>query len=57
VHDIASSKDKKGVGSIETIIHEHLLFKKVCAQWVPKMLMFDQKVQCIAMFAEHLHQF
>jgi hypothetical protein len=43
------------VGSVETIIHEHLLFKKVCAWLVPKMLKFDQKAQCVSVSAEHLN--
>jgi len=37
------------VGSVETIVHEHLGFRKVAARWVPKMLSLDQKqnkVQC-----------
>src|ERR1043165_2234155 len=33
-----SSNIGVSVGSIDTIIHEHLLFSKVTARWVPKML-------------------
>lgn len=45
------------VGSVERIIHEHLLFKKVCAWWVQKMLIFDLKAQCVVVPAKHLHWF
>jgi hypothetical protein len=56
------------VGSVEKIICEHLFFKKVClwwvtvfknvcAQWVPKMLTFDQKAQLVTVTAEHLNRF
>ncbi|KAK7601555.1 hypothetical protein V9T40_008996 [Parthenolecanium corni] len=31
------------VGSIETIIHKHLRYRKVSARWVPHLLNFDQK--------------
>ena len=31
------------VGSVETIIHEHLKFRKVCAKWVPHKLTEIQK--------------
>jgi hypothetical protein len=44
--DIASNSGIS-VGSIETITYLHLLFK-LCAQWVTKMLTFDQKVHCVA---------
>jgi len=30
-------------GSVKTILHEHLLMRKVCARWVPRML--DQKMK------------
>lgn len=45
------------VGSVETIVYEHLVLKKVYAQWIPKMLMFDQRVQHVAVSTEHLHLF
>ena len=32
------------VGSVETIIHEHLKMNKVSARWVPKMLTIDMKM-------------
>jgi hypothetical protein len=55
--DIVSSSGKSA-GSVETIIHEHLLLKKVCAWWVSKMLTFNQKVQHVAVSAaKHLHLF
>jgi hypothetical protein len=31
-----ASNSGVSAGSVETIIHEHLLFKEVCAQWGPK---------------------
>ena len=31
------------VGSVESIIHERLGFRKISARWVPKLLNFDQK--------------
>jgi hypothetical protein len=45
------------VEGVETVIHEHFLFKNVCIWWIPKMLTFDQKMQCVAVSAEHLHHF
>ena len=30
-------------GTVHTILHEHLQYSKVCAQWVPKHLTEDQK--------------
>jgi histone-lysine N-methyltransferase SETMAR len=42
VRDIAAEVNIS-VGSVETIIHEHLRFRKVCARWVPRQLTFDQK--------------
>jgi hypothetical protein len=56
VCDIASNSSIS-IGSVETIIHEHLLLKKVSAWWVEKTLMIDQKAQHVAVSAEHLHQF
>jgi hypothetical protein len=44
------------VGSVETITHEHLPFKISCAQWLPNMLTFDQKVH-VAVSTKHVHQF
>jgi len=35
------------VGSVETIIHEHLKFSKVSARWVPKQLTDEHKQQRI----------
>lgn len=45
------------VGSVETIIYEYLVLKKVYAHWIPKMLMFGQRVQHVAVSTEHLHLF
>lgn len=46
--DIAYNTDVS-VGNVETSIHEHLMFRKVCAHvwWVPKILTFYQKVQVL----------
>lgn len=38
-----ASKVCTSAGSVKTVIHEHLLLKKVCAQCVPKMQMCDQR--------------
>jgi histone-lysine N-methyltransferase SETMAR len=32
------------IGSVETILHEHLGFKKISARWVPRLLSPDNKV-------------
>ena len=42
VRDIAAEVNIS-VGSVETIIHDHLRFRKICARWVPRQLTFDQK--------------
>jgi histone-lysine N-methyltransferase SETMAR len=52
-----ASKVRASAGSVETIIHEHLLFKKVCARWVPKIMTLDQKAQHDPVSAEHLNLF
>ena len=36
---------KMGVGSIETILHDHLHMSKVSARWVPRLLTPNQKEQ------------
>jgi hypothetical protein len=36
------------VGNVEAVNHEYILLKKVCAWWVPKMLLFN-KVTLIVM--------
>jgi hypothetical protein len=56
VCDIASNSSISN-GSVETIIHEHLLLKKLNAWWVPKALMTDQKAQHVAVSTEHLQWF
>jgi hypothetical protein len=43
--------------SVETNIHEHILFKKACDQWVPTMFTFNQKVQQVAACTQHRHWF
>ena len=37
-HDLGTSS-----GSVSTILHEKLGYRKVCARWVPHMLTEDQK--------------
>jgi hypothetical protein len=56
VRDIAS-KVCASAGNVETMKHEHLLFKKVYARWVPNMLTFDQNAQHASVSAEYLNQF
>jgi hypothetical protein len=56
VNDIASNSDVI-VGSVETIIHEHLLLKKVYAWWVPKMLSSNQNVQHVSLSVKYFPWF
>jgi len=39
------------VGSVETIIHEHLKFSKVSARWVPKQLTDEHKQQPVSLLS------
>jgi len=39
------------VGSVETIIHEHLKFSKVSARWVPKQLTNEHKQQPVSLLS------
>lgn len=55
MRDVASSSTISS-GSVETIIHEHVFFKKVSTWWVPKKLSFDKKVQSVVLSAKHLQQ-
>lgn len=45
------------VWSVETIIHKHSLFNKVCALWVPKKWTFNRMAQHIPVPAKHLCRF
>lgn len=45
------------VGSAHQIIHDHLGMRKVCAKWVPKMLLPDQKATRVAICQELLHRY
>ncbi|KFM78737.1 hypothetical protein X975_01817, partial [Stegodyphus mimosarum] len=38
-----SHAEQISVGSVNTIIRDHLCFCKTCARWVPHQLTFDQK--------------
>jgi hypothetical protein len=53
----AASNSGKSVRSVEIVIHEHLLFKKVCAQSIPTTLTFDQGAKSVAGSAKYLHWF
>jgi len=44
-------------GSIDTIIHEHLLYSKVAARWVPKMLTKQPKQACVSACQQLLDRF
>ena len=47
--------DSRRGGSVKTILREHLLMRKVCARWVPRML--DQKMKdcrCELLSSENL---
>ena len=41
-------------GTVDTILHEHLQYSKVCAQWVPKHLTEDQKCLRMGVCLQHL---
>ena len=43
-------------GSVETILHKHLVMSKVCARWVPKMLTPEMKQNRIRCAEENLQQ-
>lgn len=45
------------VGSIDTIIHEHLLYSKVSARWVPKMLTEQHKQARVSACQQLLDRF
>lgn len=45
------------VESVETFIHERVLFKQVCAQWIWKMLMLYLKVKHVAISAKYMRWF
>jgi hypothetical protein len=47
VHDVAPSSGK--VLEVLKQLSTNLLLKKVCACWAPKILMFNQKVQYVAL--------
>ncbi|XP_033225726.1 uncharacterized protein LOC117178408 [Belonocnema kinseyi] len=34
------------IGCVESIIHEHLQYRKVTARWIPQLLKFEQKFTC-----------
>ena len=52
-----SSNIGVSIGSIDTIIHEHLLYSKVSARWVPKMLTEDHKLARVSACQQLLDRF
>ena len=52
-----SSNVGVSVGSIDTIIHEHLLYSKVSARWVPKMLTEQHKQARVSACQQLLDRF
>jgi hypothetical protein len=44
-------------GSVQTIVHKHLNFRKVCAHWVPKHLSDDHKLSRMSLSMEHLFRY
>ena len=51
-------------GSVFTILHEHLIFRKLFSKWVPRVLTVDQKQQriddserCLEMFSRNKKDF
>jgi len=52
-----SSNIDASAGSIDTIIHEHLLYSKVTARWVPKMLTEQHKLARVSACQQLLDRF
>lgn len=44
-------------GSVHTIIHERLAYRKVCAQWVPRHLSEEQKAERVRLCQQHLSRY
>ncbi|GFS04114.1 histone-lysine N-methyltransferase SETMAR [Elysia marginata] len=44
---------KISIGSVETILHDHLNLNKVSARWVPRLLTTDQKQERVN-YCQHL---
>ncbi|XP_035211856.1 histone-lysine N-methyltransferase SETMAR-like [Stegodyphus dumicola] len=45
------------IGSVHTILHERLGYLKVCAQWVPKHLTEEQKINRMSVSMKHLMRY
>jgi histone-lysine N-methyltransferase SETMAR len=45
------------IGSIHTIVHDHLGYRKICAQWVPKLLSEEQRDNRAGMSLMHLERY
>ncbi|GBM80438.1 hypothetical protein AVEN_83026-1 [Araneus ventricosus] len=41
-------------GTVHTIVHQHLQYSKVCAEWVPKHLTIDHQKQRMGLSLLHL---
>ncbi|PNF21232.1 hypothetical protein B7P43_G04189 [Cryptotermes secundus] len=44
-------------GSVHAIVTRHLLYRKICAQWVPHQLTEEQKTQRMAASLDHLQRY
>jgi hypothetical protein len=42
------------IGSAYSVVHDNLQFHKVCARWIPKELMNEQKRMCLDICFHHL---
>ncbi|GBO11356.1 hypothetical protein AVEN_111355-1 [Araneus ventricosus] len=45
------------VGTTHTIMHQHLKFRKICAQWVPHELTAEQRNNRMALSLSHLQRY
>ncbi|GBM30484.1 hypothetical protein AVEN_237707-1 [Araneus ventricosus] len=45
------------VGTTHTIMHQHLKFRKICAQWVPHQLTAEQRNNRMALSFSHLQRY
>ncbi|GBN75236.1 Histone-lysine N-methyltransferase SETMAR [Araneus ventricosus] len=45
------------VGTTHTIMHQHLKFRKICAQWVPHQLTAEQRNNQMALSLSHLQRY
>jgi len=45
------------VGSAYPLIHDSLMFSKVCSRWVPKELTEERKRKCLDVCSQHLARY